>query len=145
MPTLDSNNDDDGNDADTTATIAINNTVDSLTSNITNPSTSQQSVTANMLSCALNSAMAITQPIKNEPVFDQLNETDAEAVDNSFEESHENYGSDDEVMIHRNTMPSTMLPKPIGEPRNPYQVKVNDIVSGNIPFAMNVSVFFASY
>lgn len=106
------------------------------TSNVSiiTPSTSQQFAPANALPIALVSAMAIGKPIKQEPTFEELNETDDQTVNDLFEESYENYGSDDEVMVHRNAM----LPKPLLD-RNPYCVKVDDIVSGNFPFAENVS------
>lgn len=153
-------NNDNDSDANTATASTINNTVDAFTSSIIISSTSKQSVTADMLSSALNSSMAIGLPIKNEPIFDQLNEVDGHVVDNLFNEnddggcddeasdptatdlsneSYENCGPDDDVMVHR----SATLPKPIGE-RNPYLVKVNDLISGKIPFALNVSVFFVS-
>jgi len=33
-----------------------------------------------------------------------------------------------------------MIPRPIAE-RNPYEVKPNDVLTGNMPFATNVSYF----
>lgn len=111
---------------------------------MTENSVSQTSpITADVLSTALDSALVIvgTQPsIKNEPIFEQMNEKDARAVEGVFNASYENYGSDDAVMIHR----SDPVPKPIAD-QNPYQVKVNDALSGKILFALTVSSFHRIY
>lgn len=89
--------------------------------------------TSSMLADESNAAMDMTaDPIKSEPVFEQLNESDSRAAEEVFNDSFENYGSDDDVMIHRREL----VPKPIAD-KNSYEVKSNDLLSGNIPFAQN--------
>lgn len=81
----------------------------------------------NSLSTALNSSLNIN-PVKTEPVFDQLNETDQQIAEDVFNLSYENCGSDDDVMVERNVP----LPMPAG-------VKKNDVLTGNKPYAVNAS------
>lgn len=92
-----------------------------------------QNVTDNQLSVALQSVLNMV-PTKIEPVFEQMNYDDTEAAEEVFNDSYENYGSSDEIMIHR----TDAAPKPIVH-ENPYQVKTNDMVSGNMPFALNAA------
>lgn len=74
--------------------------------------------------------------LKQEPVFAQLADENAQAADDVFNESFENCDESGDIMVHS----KDILPMPIAE-RNPYEVKQNDIISGNMAFAKNVSIF----
>lgn len=66
-----------------------------------------------------------------------MDDEDVGAVDDILDGSFEKLNdSDDDILIHRNDV----VPPPIKPEQIPYQVKMNDILSGNIPFATNVSV-----
>lgn len=110
--------------------------------------------------------------IKEEPQLPTMDEEDIDAMENIFNESHENVdedasnmgnifneshenldddvdamenisnesyeklnASDDDILVHR----GDAMPPPIAEKGLSYQVKANDIVSGNMPYATNVS------
>lgn len=73
-------------------------------------------------------------PIKPEPQFPDMDGEDLEAVEEILNDSYE--ALDDDVMIRRNDV----MPPPIPPKLEPYQVKANDIVSGNLPFATDVSL-----
>lgn len=107
-------------------------------------STSESAVvTAQLLSSVLNSVLQMEQPnnFKEEPAFDQLNNEDAQALEDVFNESYENCDtSGDDILIRK----EEVVPRPIAE-RSKYQVKQNDIVSGNMLFATNVSLLFIFY
>lgn len=91
----------------------------------------------NILSVALNSTELNIQ-VKQEPQFSSLDEEDCCAIANIFEESFEKLNeSDDDILIHR----GDVVPPPMKDDAQlPYKVKVNDVISSNIPFATNVSI-----
>lgn len=69
------------------------------------------------------------------PTFDDLREEDANAAESLLEDSYENCDDDDdEVLILKNSD----VPVPIAVCS--YEVKKNDNVSANKPFATNVSI-----
>lgn len=88
-------------------------------------------ITSEVLSNALNS----TTIMKFEPIFEQMAENDARAVENVLNSSYDNIGEDDDVMIHRNDR----CPKPKADLPNPYQIKSSDPLSANMTFALGVS------
>lgn len=88
-----------------------------------------------VLSATLNSALNIETPIKEEPQFLLMSDEDAGAIDTIFNVSYEKVNeSDDDILIHC----SDAIPAPIKPKMVPYQTKANDVISGNIPFAINV-------
>lgn len=111
----------------------INNSQQSPTQNDSN--VSQQEID-HMVELTLNetqeSAQQSTECVKKEPVFQVMNDHDADVAENVFNDSYEICGSDDELMIKINDQ----LPKPMAE-KNKYQVKVDDVLSGTMPFAVN--------
>lgn len=79
--------------------------------------------------------------VKQEPVFEPLNEEQAQAIDDVFNHSYEQCDSDGEIYVEK----STPIPAPCkstGDKENPYKTKAADVISGNIPFATSVSIFF---
>lgn len=88
-------------------------------------------ITSEVLSNALNS----TTIMKFEPIFEQMAENDARAVENVLNSSYDNIGEDDDLMIHRNDR----CPKPKADLPNPYQIKSSDPLSANMTFALGVS------
>lgn len=106
-----------------------------------NSSATMDSINQNdsaVLSVALNSALNIQ--VKKEPEFFPMNDEDCNAVISIFDGSYEKVDdSDDDVLIHRNDV----IPPPMKTDAVNYMVKKNDIVSGTIPYAVNV--IFHSY
>lgn len=79
--------------------------------------------------------------VKKEPQFSSMDEEDANVVANLFDGSYEKLNeSDDDILIHRNDYVPAPIAAAVDEDKIPYKVKVNDIISANIPFATNVSV-----
>lgn len=77
----------------------------------------------------------VVESIKTEPVFAELPKEDAQAIDEVLSASFEQcYDSDDDVLVST----AGIIPQPKSI-KNPYEVKTNDILSGNMPFATNVS------
>lgn len=108
---------------------------DPIQSVSTNSSAGVSDIDQNILSEAINSSLNIQ--IKHEPVFSPLNDEDCGLVGNILDGSFEKVNdSDDDILIHRNDI----VPQPKKDNMIPYTVKTNDIISGNIPFATNVSV-----
>lgn len=70
--------------------------------------------------------------IKKEPQFREMEDEDIDAVNSILNRSYEKI--DDDIMIQR----VDFYPPPIEPEQAPYQVKVNDVISGNMPFAVNV-------
>lgn len=97
-------------------------------------SSARSTVTADMLSSALNAALMIKAPVKKDPEFSSLNAQDEQAVEEVLNNSYEVCDDEGDVLISTNDM----LPMPIAE-RNPYEMKSNDILSANMPYATNVS------
>lgn len=79
--------------------------------------------------------------VKQEPIYNPLNEEEAQAIDIIFNHSYEQCDSDGEIYVEK----STPIPAPATEAAtqadNPYQMKTGDIISGNIPFATEVRTF----
>lgn len=76
------------------------------------------------------------QPIKPEPVFTQLDNENAQAVEDILNESYENCDDSGDVLVcSRDEMPMPNFE------RIRYEVKQSDIISGNLAFATNVRVF----
>lgn len=94
-------------------------------------------VVSNIAPAVDASAVAIANEVKVEPVFAPLCEKDAQAIEKVLNDSYEQVNeSDDDVLICiQETIPMPMAMK------NPYQVKSNDILSGNMPFATHVRNF----
>lgn len=99
--------------------------------------TKNQAVTTDILSSALDTALAITTPIKKEPVFTQLGIENQKAVEDVFNSSYEACDEEGEILVYT----KDVIPMPIGQ-RNPYEVKKNDILSGNMAYAINVREFY---
>lgn len=97
-----------------------------------NDSFSNGVVTMEMLSSALNEVMNASL-YKPEPEFPDLDVQNSQAVEGVFNESFEDCDESGDVLI----LKKNAIPRPIND-RNPYEVKANDIVSGNMPFASNV-------
>lgn len=97
-----------------------------------------QALTATNKAESCNAPVNIIQ-IKQEPVFSPLNDEDDGAIGSIFDDSFEKLNdSDDDILIRR----CDIIPQPKRENMIPYTVKVDDIISGNMPFATNVSVFY---
>lgn len=75
---------------------------------------------------------------KQEPIFEQMGDRDANAAEILLNNSYEQCGSDDDVFIHKDDF----LPAPVGSKAS-YQMKKNDVVTGKKPFAIHVSVCVA--
>lgn len=82
------------------------------------------------------SDLSIAEAMKPEPIFEEMNDRDANAVAVFLNDSYEKYGSDDDLFIHK----SDYLPAPIVDKNCSYEVKKNDIVTGKKPFATDVSI-----
>lgn len=74
--------------------------------------------------------------VKEEPIFVQLADDNAQVIENVINHSFEQCDEEGEVLVRS----KDILPMPIGE-RNAYEMKQNDIISGNMAFAKNVSIF----
>lgn len=87
-----------------------------------------------------NSLASAVVQVKKEPQFSQMDEEDADVVANLFDGSYEKLNdSDDDILIHRNDYVPAPITDAIDEDKIPYKVKMNDVISANIPFATNVS------
>lgn len=84
-----------------------------------------------------NDESAAIASIKPEPAFVPLHEESAQAVDDVLNESFELCDDSGDIMVHSKSAES--MPMPIAE-RNPYEIKQRDVISGNLPFATNVSI-----
>lgn len=71
-------------------------------------------------------------------VVEQNAEEESQAIADIFNHSYEQCDSDGDIFVEK----STPIPPPSKEADNPYQTKVKDIISGNIPFATDVRTFF---
>lgn len=65
------------------------------------------------------SAPSIARAMKQEPIFEEMNDRDANAVENFLNDSYEKNGSDEDLYIHK----KDYLPAPIAEKASPYEVK----------------------
>lgn len=97
-------------------------------------------ITIGMLNSALAAALAITERIKEEPVFTPLGEENQQAVEDVFNSSYEKCDDSGDILV----CTKDVIPVPIGE-KNQYEVKKNDILSGNMAFATNVSILYNIY
>lgn len=74
------------------------------------------------------------------PSFEELNVNDAILAEKLLSSSYEEcFDDDDEILICKNQI----IPAPIASPA--YEVKQNDIVSGNMPFATDVSIYIINW
>lgn len=75
-------------------------------------------------------------------IFDPLGDDESQAIGGILNESYEQCDSDGDVFVEK----SARIPPPCKN-KNPYETKKNDILSGNLPFATDVSffsIFFSS-
>lgn len=103
---------------------------------VTTGDTTDESVQNNVSSTSsVEQFETVVESIKTEPVFAELPKEDAQAIDEVLSASYEQcYDSDDDVLVST----AGIIPQPKSI-KNPYEVKTNDILSGNMPFATNVS------
>lgn len=88
-------------------------------------------VSAEMLASAIN-----TVQVELKPELPPMDEEDHQAVEDIFNSSYEMVNvSDDDILIHKDEY----VPRPMSNSVK-LQVKVNDILSGNIPFGTDVSI-----
>lgn len=93
---------------------------------------------SNIFTMASNSTVV---QVKKEPQFSPMDEEDADVVANIFDGSYEKLNdSDDDILIHRNDYVPAPITDAVEKDKKPYKVKVNDVISANMPFATNVSV-----
>lgn len=78
--------------------------------------------------------------IKPDPFFAPLVQENAQAIDDVFNSSFEKCDESGDVLIY----PKDVIPMPLAE-KNPYEVKQNDILSGNMAYATNVRFILQIY
>lgn len=78
---------------------------------------------------------SISHSIKYEPIFGNLNAEDAQAAEIFLDSTYEKYGSNEDLFMEK----TQRMPTPLVT--YAHEMKKDDIITGNKPFALEVSIF----